>query len=128
MGIKTPFSKSELMPQEETLEIRKHRSQLFIGIPKENFKFEKRVCLTPEAVKMFVNAGHRILIESNAGIQANYSDKEYSEAGAEITKDNKNICLIIGIDLSINSQNTRDLRQDNQGEEEFLVLLKSFYL
>lgn len=97
MGIKTPFSKSELMPQEETLEIRKHRSQLFIGIPKENFKFEKRVCLTPEAVKMFVNAGHRILIESNAGIEANYSDKEYSEAGAEITKDNKKIfeCPII---------------------------------
>lgn len=97
MGIKTPFSKSELMPQEETLEIRKHRSQLFIGIPKENFKFEKRVCLTPEAVKMFVNAGHRILIESNAGIEANYSDKEYSEAGAEITQDTKKIfeCPIV---------------------------------
>lgn len=97
MGVKTPFSKSELIPQEETLEIRKHRSQLFIGIPKENFKFEKRVCLTPEAVKMFVNAGHRILIESNAGIEANYSDKEYSEAGAEITKDTKKVfeCSII---------------------------------
>lgn len=91
MGIKTPFSKSELLPQEETLEIRKHRSQLFIGIPKENFKFEKRVCLTPEAVKMFVNAGHRILIESEAGLEANYTDKEYSEAGAEITKDTKKV-------------------------------------
>nr|WP_297309422.1 alanine dehydrogenase [uncultured Flavobacterium sp.] len=91
MGIKTPFSKSELLPQEETLEIRKHRSQLFIGIPKENFKFEKRVCLTPEAVKMFVNAGHRILIESNAGLEANYTDNEYSEAGAEITKDTKKV-------------------------------------
>ena len=47
-----------------------------------------------------------------------------------ITKDNKNICLIIGIDLSINSQNTRDLRQDNQGEEEFLICsntLMAFY-
>lgn len=97
MGIKTPFSKSELIPQEETLEVRKHRSQLFIGIPKENFKFEKRVCLTPEAVKMFINAGHRILIESNAGIEANYADKEYSEAGAEITKDTKKIfeCPIV---------------------------------
>lgn len=97
MGIKTPFSKSELMPKEETLEIRKHRSQLFIGIPKENFKFEKRVCLTPEAVKMFVNAGHRILIESNAGMEANYTDKEYSEAGAEVTKDTKKVfeCSII---------------------------------
>lgn len=97
MGIKSPFSKSELMPQEETLEIRKHRSQLFIGIPKENFKFEKRVCLTPEAVKMFVNSGHRILIESNAGIEANYTDKEYSDAGAEVTCDTKKVfeCSIV---------------------------------
>ena len=97
MGITTPFSKSELMPQEEKLEIRKHRSQLFIGIPKENFKFEKRVCLTPEAVKMFVNAGHRILIESEAGNEANYTDKEYSDAGAEITKDKKKVfeCPVI---------------------------------
>jgi len=91
MGIKTPFSKSELMPQEETLEVRIHRSQLLIGIPKENFKFEKRVCLTPEAVKMFVNSGHRILIESDAGLEASYTDKEYSEAGAEITKDTKKV-------------------------------------
>ena len=47
-----------------------------------------------------------------------------------ITKDNKNICLIIGIDLSINPQNTRDLRQDNQEEEEFLICsntLMAFY-
>lgn len=97
MAIQTPFSKKELIPQEETLEVRKHRSQLFIGIPKENFKFEKRVCLTPEAVRMIVNSGHRILIESEAGVEANYSDKEYSEAGAEITKDTKKVfeCPVI---------------------------------
>lgn len=97
MGIKTPFSKSELMPQEETLEIRKHRSQLFIGIPKENFKLEQRICLTPEAVQMLISYGHRVLIESGAGTEASYSDKEYSEAGAEITHDTKKVfsCPII---------------------------------
>lgn len=91
MGIKTPFSKSELLPQEETLEIRKHRSQLFIGIPKENFKIEQRICLTPEAVNMLVNSGHKVLIEAGAGTEASYSDKEYSEAGAEITHDTKKV-------------------------------------
>lgn len=97
MGIKTPFSKSEPMPQEETLEIRKHRSQLFIGIPKENFKLEQRICLTPEAVQMLISYGHRVLIESGAGTEASYSDKEYSEAGAEITHDTKKVfsCPII---------------------------------
>ena len=83
----TPFSKAQLIPQEETLEIYKHKSELFIGIPKETSFQEKRVCLTPDAVSAIVNNGHRVLIESEAGLGANFSDKDYSEAGAEITKD-----------------------------------------
>jgi len=83
----TPFSKAELLPQEEMLEIAKHKSDLFIGIPKETAFQEKRVCLTPDAVSALVNNGHRVLIESGAGLGAKYSDKNYSEAGAEITQD-----------------------------------------
>ncbi len=83
----TPFSKAQLLPQEETLEIFKQKSQLFIGIPKETAFQEKRVCLTPDAVSAIVNNGHRVLIESNAGKGANFSDRDYSEAGAEVTKD-----------------------------------------
>src|SRR5690606_4494604 len=48
---------------------------------------EKRVCLTPDAVFALVNNGHRVLLESGAGKGANFSDKNYSEAGAEITND-----------------------------------------
>ncbi len=97
MGIATPFSKSELMPQEEKLDVRRKKGKLFIGIPKENFKFEQRVCLTPEAVAMLTAYGHRVLIESGAGLHASYSDKEYSEAGADITSDTKKVfaCPII---------------------------------
>ena len=83
----TPFSKAQLIPQEETLEVFKRKSELFIGIPKETAFQEKRVCLTPDAVSAIVNNGHRVLIESGAGLGANFSDKDYSEAGAEITKD-----------------------------------------
>ena len=97
MGITTPFSKRELMPQEEKLDIRKKRGKLFIGIPKENFKIEQRICLTPEAVNMLVTYGHKVLIESGAGTHASYTDKEYSEAGAQITQDHKKVfsCPII---------------------------------
>jgi len=83
----TPFSKAQLLPQEETLEVLKHKSQLFIGIPKETSFQEKRVCLTPDAVSAIVNNGHRVLIESGAGHGAKYSDQDFSEAGAEITND-----------------------------------------
>ncbi len=83
----SPFTKQQLLPQEETLEILKQKGELFIGIPKETAYQEKRVCLTPDAVSALVTNGHRILLESGAGKGANFSDKDYSEAGAEISND-----------------------------------------
>ncbi|MFK2820263.1 alanine dehydrogenase [Flavobacteriaceae sp. LMIT009] len=83
----SPFTKEQLLPQEETLEVLKRKSELFIGIPKETSFQEKRVCLTPDAVSALVNNGHRVLIEAGAGDGANFSDTDYSEAGAEVTKD-----------------------------------------
>ncbi|MFI2742603.1 alanine dehydrogenase [Zhouia sp. PK063] len=97
MSIITPFSKHELIPKEETLEILKQKGELFIGIPKENSYQEKRVCLTPDAVNALTAHGHRVLLESEAGKEANFTDKEYSEAGAEVTKDKAKVysCPII---------------------------------
>lgn len=83
----SPFTKSQLLPQEETLEIFKHKKQLFIGIPKETSYQENRICLTPDAVSALVSNGNRVLIESGAGKGSRFSDKDYSEAGAEITND-----------------------------------------
>jgi len=83
---KSPFTTSELLPQEEMLEIMRSKGELFIGLPKETSYQEKRVCLTPDAVNALTANGHRVLIESGAGNQANFSDKDYSEAGGEITK------------------------------------------
>lgn len=87
----TPFSKQQLLPQEEKLEVARHKSELFIGIPKETSYQERRICLTPDAVNSLVSHGHRVLIESGAGESASYSDKEYSDAGAEITQDPKKV-------------------------------------
>ncbi len=87
----TPFSKQQLIPQEEKLEVQRHKSELFIGIPKETSFQERRICLTPDAVNSLVYHGHRVMIESGAGESSSYSDKEYSDAGAEITKDTKKV-------------------------------------
>lgn len=97
MSITTPFTKQQLLPQEEMLEIAKHKSELFIGIPKETSYQEKRICLTPDAVNSLTSHGHRVLMESGSGQSSSYTDKEYSEAGAEITSDTKKVfgCPII---------------------------------
>jgi alanine dehydrogenase len=93
----SPFTKEQLLPQEEMLEVLKRKGNLFIGIPKETSFQEKRVCLTPDAVSVLVNNGHRVLLESGAGDGAKYNDKDYSEAGAKITKDKAKVfsCPII---------------------------------
>ena len=87
----TPFTKQQLLPQEEKLEVARHKSELFIGIPKETSHQERRICLTPDAVNSLTCQGHRVMIESGAGENSSYSDKEYSNAGAEITKDTKKV-------------------------------------
>ncbi|MEC3964638.1 alanine dehydrogenase [Flagellimonas halotolerans] len=87
----SPFSKQQLLPQEETLEVVKQKGELFIGIPKENQYQEKRVCLTPDAVNAITAHGHRVLVESGAGEGANFSDLDYTNAGAEITRDTKKV-------------------------------------
>ena len=56
-------------------------------LPKETYLGEKRVCLTPDAVSALCAHGHRIVLETGAGDNANFTDKEYSEAGAKISYD-----------------------------------------
>ncbi len=87
----TPFTHQQLLPQEEKLEVIKQKSELFIGIPKETRFQERRICLTPDAVNSLVSHGHRVIIEAGAGLHSSYSDKEYSDAGAEITHDTKKV-------------------------------------
>jgi alanine dehydrogenase len=72
------------MPQEEMLEIAKKKSSLQIGIPKEVSLQEKRIPLVPGAVAVLVNNGHEVIIESGAGEGASFSDRDYSEVGAQI--------------------------------------------
>lgn len=87
----TPFTKQQLLPQEEKLEVYRHKSELFIGIPKETSYQERRICLTPDAVNSLTSHGHKVMIESGAGLSSSYTDKEFSDAGATITKDTKKV-------------------------------------
>jgi alanine dehydrogenase len=76
---------------EETLDVKPKGEALCIGIPKETSFNENRIALTPEAVGVIVANGHTVHVETDAGVGANYSDKDYSEAGAKIVFDKKQI-------------------------------------
>ena len=90
-ALKALARQGALLPQEEMLELKRSRQNLFIGIPKENSFQENRVALVPSAVKLLVSNGHRVIVERDAGKRANFSDNQYSEAGAEMTDDVKQV-------------------------------------
>ena len=57
-----------------------------IGSPKEIFKGENRVAMTPDSAKHLQKLGYECIIESGAGNNSNFSDKDYKEAGVKIAK------------------------------------------
>lgn len=89
--------KAVMQPQESMLRVDEKKGGLKIGIPNEKSHQEKRISLSPQAVQLLVAHGHKILMEKGAGLSANFSDHDYSEAGAEMTDDVEKIfqCPIV---------------------------------
>ena len=55
-----------------------------VGIPSEVFPNELRVAATPKTIKRLQKQGFEVYIQHNAGLKANFSDKDFEEAGAKI--------------------------------------------
>ncbi|HAC86691.1 MAG: Re/Si-specific NAD(P)(+) transhydrogenase subunit alpha [Gammaproteobacteria bacterium] len=58
-----------------------------IGIPKETHPGENRVPIIPDTVKKLCQLGAEVLIEEGLGLGSGFRDKEYTEAGANISPD-----------------------------------------
>ncbi|WP_156305797.1 alanine dehydrogenase [Sphingobacterium endophyticum] len=80
-----------LQPKEALLSKERKKGSLIIGIPKENTFQENRVALTPLSVGLLVENGHEIILESGAGNASNFLDHHYSEQGARIVHDKKEV-------------------------------------
>src|SRR5271169_2317602 len=57
---------------------------MIVGVPKEVKDHEARVGLVPSGAAALKEAGHRVLVETQAGAASSLPDKEYVDAGAEI--------------------------------------------
>ncbi len=60
-----------------------------IGVPKEIKNNENRVAMTPAGVLTLRNAGHKVFVETGAGIGSTFTDEQYEEAGATIVSSAK---------------------------------------
>lgn len=57
---------------------------MIIGVPRESFRNEHRVGLTPGATAHLSGLGHSVIVQENAGLEARFSNQEYERAGAKI--------------------------------------------
>ncbi|TDI89257.1 MAG: alanine dehydrogenase [Candidatus Dadabacteria bacterium] len=64
---------------------------MVIGIPKERKVQEYRVALTPQAVGVLVQHGHKVLVEKSAGLGSGITDQEFKNAGARIVRNEKEL-------------------------------------
>jgi H+-translocating NAD(P) transhydrogenase subunit alpha len=77
---------------------------MLIGIPAETLAGETRVAVTPETVKKLAAQGHKLRIQSGAGVAASVTDAAYVAAGAEIT----DAAGAFGCDLVLKVRNTTE--------------------
>ncbi|MGN7308280.1 alanine dehydrogenase [Bacillus subtilis] len=64
---------------------------MIIGVPKEIKNNENRVALTPGGVSQLISNGHRVLVETGAGLGSGFENEAYESAGAEIIADPKQV-------------------------------------
>ena len=58
---------------------------MVIGVPREIKPGEQRVAATPAGVHALVEAGHRVVVEHEAGAGSGFRDDEYTKVGAQLT-------------------------------------------
>jgi NAD(P) transhydrogenase subunit alpha len=90
-----------------------------IGIPKEIAPSERRVAISPDTVKDLKKLNVDFLIESGAGAEAEFSDQDYKNAGAEISNDKNQIwnCDIV---LKVRPPEALEVDGMKEGAVEFL--------
>jgi len=79
------FTESQFETQEERLAVGERSKSVTIGVPKEDHEKENRVSIVPNSIRSLVGFGHRVVVESGAGDHSNFSDHDFSEAGAQIS-------------------------------------------
>ncbi|MFL5465304.1 MAG: Re/Si-specific NAD(P)(+) transhydrogenase subunit alpha [Gemmatimonadaceae bacterium] len=91
---------------------------MLIGVPREIASGERRVALVPEVVPQLTRAGHRVVIERDAGLRAGFTDDLYRSAGCDIVDSFEVIYSTAQMILKVQ----RPGRDESTGEAELDML------
>lgn len=114
---------TQLIPKEEKLAFSPKKASLTIALLKENDDAERRVCLSPDAVGLLVQNGHKVLVEKNAGLASQYEDVHYSDEGALIVESKEEL-LKAGIIIKVSALNKEEI--NSLGKNQTLLTTLQF--
>jgi len=95
---------------------------MLIGVPKEIKTHEYRVGLTPAAVREYVAAGHRVIVETGAGVGISASDDVYRKAGASVVDKAAEVFLRADMVVKIKEPQPSEWVQLREGQILFTYL------
>ncbi|MCC6674646.1 MAG: NAD(P)(+) transhydrogenase (Re/Si-specific) subunit alpha, partial [Thermomicrobiales bacterium] len=102
--------------------------KITIGVPRETAEHERRVALTPDAVKKYVAAGVPVLVQKDAGKGAFISDATFENAGAKIVDDAASIYKDADLVLKVQKPTKAEIDEMRPGSTLIAFLSPMFDL
>ena len=89
---------------------------MIIGVPKEIKLQEHRVGLTPDSVKVLNEKGHKVLLETNGGLEAGFTNQDYQKSGAIIYESAKDIFKDAEIIVKVKEPQMSEVKMIKEGQ------------
>lgn len=113
-----------LVPLEKPFAVRDQHRALRIGVPREVSNEERRVALAPYGAAILVSAGHEVVVEQQAGMQAHFTDQEYADVGVEVAKDSSDVYAQSDVIVKVFPPTDAELDMMQEGQ----VLISALHL
>ena len=88
-----------------------------IGSPKEIYKGENRIAMTPESAKQLQKLGYECIIETGAGNNSNFSDKNFKDAGVKVVKNSDQLWKESDIILKVRGPVATEVTKMKSGQQ-----------
>jgi alanine dehydrogenase len=95
---------------------------MIVGVPREVKVHESRVAITPEGVSEFVQAGHSVIIQDNAGVASAITNDDFIQAGATIVARAEQVWQKADLVLKVKEPIETEFSQMRKGQTLFTYL------
>src|ERR1700722_14661954 len=89
---------------------------MYVGSPKEVFKGEARVAMTPDSALQLQKLGYRCAIETGAGALAGFSDESYRAAGVTVVDSAEALYRTADVIAKVRPPNAQEVAWLNSGK------------